>query len=63
MTRPAPKCSCRICNLIRVLLRLAAKGTKAEREAVNQLLLEHEAATTDAVYWRLKYRGEWPDHA
>ena len=57
------RCNCRVCRIMRPVERLARRGTKAERAAVNQLLLEWEAASTDAVYWRLKYRGEWPDHA
>ena len=58
--KPRKPCNCHTCKLTRVLERLARKGTKAERAAVEELLLEWEAASTSATYWRMKYQRTWP---
>ena len=53
-------CNCRNCKLMRRLAPLLAKATSKELDALEELFLRWEAASTDAVYWRMKFKGTWP---
>ena len=54
------RCNCSVCRITRRMSTLAKKGTKAERDAVEELLLDWEHQGTEAAYWEMKYRGTWP---
>ena len=59
MTKSA-RCTCRTCKLIRALEPLRKRATRAQLKALDAILLDWEHHATEAVYWRMKYQGTWP---
>ena len=59
MTKPA-RCECRICKLLRAVWPMRAKATIQQRNALDAILVEWEAAATEAAYLRMKLNGTWP---
>lgn len=53
-------CTCRVCKRMRWLLTLAK--TENDKKFVESVLDDLEASETDAVYWKMKYKGEWPSN-
>jgi len=52
-------CDCYICIRTRKLLSLAK--TEEDKTFIDEVLTDLEAAETDAVYWKMKYKDEWPN--
>lgn len=52
-------CDCNICIRMRKLISLAK--TEEDKKFIYEVLTDLEAAETDAVYWKAKYKDEWPN--
>ena len=59
MTKPV-RCPCRICKLLRTVWPMRSKATISQRNALDAILVEWEAAATEATYLRMKINGTWP---
>lgn len=54
------KCECSVCKMIARIREIQAKLPKEDAEYLNGLFEQLEIAETDAVYYRMKYKGTWP---
>lgn len=54
------RCQCRVCRLTRAVVAIQRRVSRRERAVLETLLLEWEAASTDATYYRMRLHGTWP---
>jgi hypothetical protein len=56
-------CDCRVCSDYRRWEAALNPQTDEAKAALEEIMGELEANSTDAVYWRMKYQDTWPgDH-
>lgn len=56
------QCECKVCTDHKRWLAALDPQSAEAKAAFDEILTNLEGAQTDATYWHLKYKGEWPTY-
>ena len=54
-------CECKVCLNFRRWIDAINPQTEEALAALDEILTDLANAETDAVYWKMKFKGTWPD--